>query len=454
MAVPPPVGPPARPTTAPLTPLAGAKPPPVPQPPAAPAASVEARPAEVQPPAAKPAAETPPPLAALHEELDGVLKTLPPRPARSDEALADELAVLLSGLPAVAPEPVAEPAPVGRAPANGALAVHNDAPGVVSTQPLVHVLRVEAAEEGGPETAASTAGMEAEAESDAAAKQAVDKARVAEFSEQARQLHQLGNSIDVIRATLERSKASPAEARAALASIARAEAARQRRFRQTLQLVGGGALIILLLLIAFALVIGRPVPGQLPAGTTATGQPGAAALAGTATPSYNPIIELINSVMPQDVRLANGPSPTPGSTSVIMAVIFPPTPTLDPALKATEAAVVADSGLPDWVSQLVPAGITVINVPTPSVDGQGPPDSRCPPTAEEAAELFGGRASDWSFHGDTGGWILILAANPATILVPANMSAGYLVLGDSLEMRSTLGPATIHNVNFVAISCS
>jgi hypothetical protein len=451
VAVPPPAGPPARPTTAPLTPLAGAKPPsvPPPQPPTATASTVS-RPAEAQPPAANPDSEPrPPSTITLHEELDGVLNSLPPRPARSDEALADELAVLLSGLPAVAPEPAAPgstgPAVVASAPANGAAPAHDEATGVVSTQPLMRVSRLEAAVEVELETAAET---------EAAAKQILDKARVAEFSEQARKLHLLGNSIDVIRTTLERSTATPAEARAALASIARVEAARQRRFRQTLQLVGGGALVILLLLIAVALVIGRPVPGQAPVGTTAAGQPSAAPPAGTATPSFNPVIELINNVMPQDVRLANGPSPSPGPTSVIMAAVFPPTPTLDPAVKATEAAVVADSGLPDWVRQLVPEGITVINVPTPSVDDQGPPISDCPSTATAAEALFGGRSNDWSYHGDTGGWILVLADNPATIRVPANMSAGYLVLGNSLEMRSALGPATIHNVNFVAISCS
>ena len=84
--------------------------------------------------------------------------------------------------------------------------------------------------------------------------------RLAEFSEQARKLHQLGNSVEAIRATLERVGADPAEARVALASIARAEAARQRRFRQTLQFVGGAALVILLALVAVALVMSQTGP--------------------------------------------------------------------------------------------------------------------------------------------------------------------------------------------------
>jgi hypothetical protein len=212
-------------------------------------------------------------------------------------------------------------------------------------------------------------------------------------------------------------------------------------------------------------VISRPGQAPGPAGTpSAAARRSSATQAGatqagtvqarTATPGYNPIVALVNELLPPDVQIANGPSPTPGPTSAILSAIFPPTATLSPAARATEAAVVANSGLPDWVSQLVPPGITVINVPTPSVDTHGPPDSICPATSNGAAALFGGRSQDWTFHGDTGGWILILAADPATIQVPANMSAGYLVFGNNLEMRSTLGPATIHNVNFIAISCS
>ena len=37
--------------------------------------------------------------------------------------------------------------------------------------------------------------------------------------------------------------------------------------------------------------------------------------------------------------------------------------------------------------------------------------------------------------------------------VPANMSAGYLVLGETFEFRNVHGPATLSNINFIAISC-
>jgi hypothetical protein len=89
---------------------------------------------------------------------------------------------------------------------------------------------------------------------------------VANFSEQGDKLRQFGNSIDVIRTTLERSGASPDESRAAMAHIVRAEAARMQRFQKTIQWVAGVALVILLVLVAIALVISRPVPAPAPAG--------------------------------------------------------------------------------------------------------------------------------------------------------------------------------------------
>ena len=112
------------------------------------------------------------------------------------------------------------------------------------------------------------------------------------------------------------------------------------------------------------------------------------------------------------------------------------------------------SGLPSWVATLVPNGITVINVPTPSVDQKGPPPAPCPTTSVQASALFGGPAGSWSFSHQEEGWIFILADKPTSIRIPVGMSAGYLVIGETLEMRGTLGPATINNVNFLAVSCS
>src|SRR5204863_2584671 len=109
------------------------------------------------------------------------------------------------------------------------------------------------------------------ADASAVAPPALDQARVAKFSEQGDKLRQFGNSIDVIRATLERSGASPDETRAALAHIAQAEAARLKRFQRTIQWVAGVALLILLVLVAIALVVNRPAPAPAPLRLAAIG---------------------------------------------------------------------------------------------------------------------------------------------------------------------------------------
>jgi hypothetical protein len=290
-----------------------------------------------------------------------------------------------------------------------------------------------------------------------------DASRAAEFAEQATRLHGYGNSLQTIQTALERSGASPDEARQAMAAILAVERARQARFRTTLQWVAGISLSVMVLLLAVTIGMSltenqrAPVvtpPGAAsavavlpPAAATAT----AAEAAASPTLAFNPIIELINNLLPSDVKIANGPSPTPGPTSAVFSAIFPPTATLDPAAKATAAA--AKSGLPDWVSTLVPDTLTVLNVPTPSIDSHGPPDSACPVTPDNAASLFGGKAQYWSYDRNNIGWVMIVASSPISIRLPANMSAGYLVVGATLEMRSASGPATIHNVNFAAISC-
>ena len=121
---------------------------------------------------------------------------------------------------------------------------------------------------------------------------------------------------------------------------------------------------------------GAPVPGQA---------------AATATLSYNPIIALLNQLIPGDVKIANGPSPTPAPTSSIFGGLFPATPTFSPAADAT--AVARKTSLPSWISILVPNGITLLNLPTPSVESGGPASSPCPSTADQASALFGGAAA-------------------------------------------------------------
>jgi hypothetical protein len=200
-------------------------------------------------------------LNALNEELDGVLKTLPERSVPTGDALADELSKVLAGLPA--PEPAAPEPPVAE-PAVQA------APITVASAALATLGKTDEPVDLDRDAAQDVQEPAANAAADAADAQLVlDRARVAKFTEQGDKLRQFGNSIEVIRTTLERSGASPDEVGAAMAGIIEAETARMRRFRNTVQWVAGVALTILLVLVAIALVISRPAPPPSPLGLAA-----------------------------------------------------------------------------------------------------------------------------------------------------------------------------------------
>jgi hypothetical protein len=210
-------------------------------------------------PPAEPSANAGPPLDlnGLNKELDSVLGSLPERPAPSDEALADEVARLLGELPAATPVP---PAAEAQSPESASGA---------ATTPSNGATKPPAAQTGEPIKSAEVAAqkMQPPDNDDAEAPQLVlDSVRVAKFTEQGDKLRQFGNSLEVIRTTLERSGASPDEVRAALAGITQAEAARLKQFQGTLQWVAGIAIVILLVLVAIALVISRPAPPPAPIG--------------------------------------------------------------------------------------------------------------------------------------------------------------------------------------------
>ena len=285
-----------------------------------------------------------------------------------------------------------------------------------------------------------------------------------DLAERAWRLHELGNSLASIRGALESSGGTPDDIGIIMAKLTALEQARQERFRRTLRNGIVAGVLILLVLVADGGCAGQPAPGGR-AGRASHGEPVGHARpqqhqsgrhSGATQPAplgYNPIIAFINQLIPGDVKLANGSTPTPAPTSAVLGVLFPATATatLSADGLATEAA--RESGLPPWVATLVPSGLTILNVPTPSIENSGPPNSPCPTTINQASALFGGPAADWAFNHDQQGWIFILAGSPIDIHVPANMTAGYLVIGATLEMRSAVGPATLHNVNFVAVSC-
>lgn len=292
----------------------------------------------------------------------------------------------------------------------------------------------------------------------------------AELAARAAQLYQLGNALPLIQAALERTGASADQVALAMRDVRAQEHARQARHARTYRMVGGLALVGLLLILIVGAASALRLTTAAPVGPSATSGPTLTPGGPTPSPTlaYNPIIALINLIMPSDVKIVNGNSPTPGPTSAWFARLFPNTPTPPPeqataqaataqSVVATAAAVAAtehiEDGVPDWIRALVPEGLTVVGVPTPSVETTGPPASDCPFTAELAAAMFGGSSGNWSYDADNNGWFMTVFAQPVTVRVPLNMSAGYLVVGETMEFRNVHGPATITNVNFVAISC-
>jgi hypothetical protein len=266
-----------------------------------------------------------------------------------------------------------------------------------------------------------------------------------ELAERAWQLHELGNSLASIRATLESAGGTPADIRVVMDKLAALERARRARFQQRLQWTLLGGLTVIIVFVALAIVVSSLAAPAAPAATSALATPGP----GTVTPSgtrlpatptlvFNPIIALINGVLPGGARLANGASATPA-----------------PTLSAPELStrIASSTGLPSWVATLVPNGVMELSGPTPSVDSNGPPGAACPATSDQASALFGGPAANWSFNRSERNWILILRGQPASVRVPDGMSASYPVIGQTLEMRAVLGPATVNNVNFIALSC-
>jgi len=106
--------------------------------------------------------------------------------------------------------------------------------------------------------------------------------------------------------------------------------------------------------------------------------------------------------------------------------------------------------------KLIPTGAQpdVLNLPDTTVEkNRGPVKSACPGTPETAADLFGGNSSLWTRDPEQfPSWRMINPGDSVTVGVPKGMTAGYLDNG-SFQMNSVSGPSTIHNVNFLVITC-
>jgi len=96
----------------------------------------------------------------------------------------------------------------------------------------------------------------------------------------------------------------------------------------------------------------------------------------------------------------------------------------------------------------------LMDLPDTTVEkNKGPGKSACPATPDGAAELFGGDPAFW--HRDETqfpSWQMVTAGDSATVKVPLGMTAGY-VDNETFQLQSVHGPATLHNVNFLVITC-
>jgi hypothetical protein len=93
-----------------------------------------------------------------------------------------------------------------------------------------------------------------------------------------------------------------------------------------------------------------------------------------------------------------------------------------------------------------------MKAPPARVEKVGPDRSRCPSNSIAAAELFGGDAKGWQPGSQPDSWQMITTGKPVTLHIPKGMYAGFID-NKTFVFTSADGPATIYNVNFVAISC-
>ncbi|MDX9990439.1 MAG: hypothetical protein RBS68_00190 [Anaerolineales bacterium] len=116
------------------------------------------------------------------------------------------------------------------------------------------------------------------------------------------------------------------------------------------------------------------------------------------------------------------------------------------------AAIIPLRPMADVLPDVIKPGF--LKSPSAKVVAAQPSNARCPASSEDAARIFGGKASAWqrSNRAGIGAWQMIDAGAPATIRVPSGMVAGYID-NVSFMFYSANGPATIRNVNFLAITC-
>lgn len=122
----------------------------------------------------------------------------------------------------------------------------------------------------------------------------------------------------------------------------------------------------------------------------------------------------------------------------------------NPSVQSSEPILLfkAAEKLPDWIKP------GFLKSPDTHVQygGGGLSASGCPSSTEAAGRIFGGDPSAWTYDAKTYSWQMMNTGASAAIRIPTGMHAGYLN-NQSFNFTSVVGPATIQNVNFVAIIC-
>ncbi len=144
-----------------------------------------------------------------------------------------------------------------------------------------------------------------------------------------------------------------------------------------------------------------------------------------------------------------------GGSFVLRSLLAIPGQITDAVEGTAPANTLPRESLPPQLQTLVPSGTDLLLPPTPAVQtlptGAAPAASGCPRTPQDAAALFGGPAERWTSNNN--GWVII-GTDPISVYVPEKMTAGYVVIGTSMEMRSIAGPARLENVYMVAVNCT
>lgn len=260
----------------------------------------------------------------------------------------------------------------------------------------------------------------------------------AEALAQARQLFMLNHSLPRIKTILENSGLwTPEQVQAVIDALTPIDAQKKARERRAVQLTVGSALVGMALCgLVSALAVIRPgASAQVFAAWSSHGAGGA--------PMSTPIPNAALSMAP--------PTPTPLS---LLDQLLQPVFNASAATPEGDGTYMNPADLPAPLQTLLPPGVQVINPPTPAVRrGDGPPSSACPRNKDDAAALFGGSADQWQHDNNATGWIVFSTGGPVTVHVPANMSLGYMVIGQDLNITQVNGPAVVENIYMGAILC-